>query len=160
MKYDEIIDDLFKNGGLGNSPEKFNESKFGEELWKKFKELGFPFTWLAPNVKLIKYEKVLANIDFLLENEVSAMAVSAMALENKTELTVEDIDEHLELIGKVREHMDSRRDMRKLLGAVAGENVSEDVLNYAQKKGFYVIVQTGDSVAIAQMPQGFKARKW
>ena len=46
------------------------------------------------------------------------------------------------------------------MGAVAGGVVSGNVLKYSQKKGLFVIVQTGDSVAIAEMPQGFKVYEW
>jgi len=56
--------------------------------------------------------------------------------------------------------MDKRDDKRKLIGAVAGGIISENVIKYAQKKELFVIEQTGDSVAIAAMPQGFKAREW
>jgi len=153
---DKVIADLSKNiGGLGNSLGSFTEAMFGVELWRKFNELGFPFTKQSPHVKLFEYGKALAEIDFFLENGAYAMAV-----EIKTELSIGDIDEHLERIGKIRQYMDSHMDMRKLVGAVAGGIVSENVLKYAQKKGFFVIVQTGDSVAIADIPQGFKAKEW
>ena len=61
---------------------------------------------------------------------------------------------------KIRQYMDKRDDKRKLIGAVAGGIISENVIKYAQKKELFVIEQTGDSVAIAAMPQGFKAREW
>jgi len=46
------------------------------------------------------------------------------------------------------------------MGAVAGGIVPENVLRYAQKKGLYVVEQSGDSVTIADMPQGLKVREW
>ena len=46
------------------------------------------------------------------------------------------------------------------IGAIAGGNIPESVLKYAQKQGFYVVLQNGDSVSIADAPQGFKAREW
>ena len=56
--------------------------------------------------------------------------------------------------------MNKNGDGRKLVGAIAGGVVPESVLNYAHKKGLYVLVQTGDAAAVADMPRGFKAREW
>jgi len=155
-KTDKIIADLSKNiGGLGNSLGRFTEAMFSTELRKKFNELGYTFTRQAPRMKFIEYEKVLAEADFFLENGAYAMIV-----EIKTELSISDIDDHLERIEKIRQYLDKRSDSRKLVGAVAGGIVSENVLKYAQKKGFFVIMQTGDSVAIADMPKGFKPKEW
>jgi hypothetical protein len=70
------------------------------------------------------------------------------------------VDEHLERIEIIRGYMDKRGDSRKIIGAVAGGVVSDDVVNYAQKRGLYVIVQSGDSAAIAEIPKGFTARTW
>jgi hypothetical protein len=43
---------------------------------------------------------------------------------------------------------------------VAGAIVPKNVLQYAQKKGFFVMIQTGEAVAVAESPKGFKAREW
>ena len=153
---EKTIADLSKNiGGLGNSLGRFTETMFSTELWKKFNELGFPFTKQGPHVKFIENGQVLAEVDFFLENGEYAMIV-----EIKTELSIGDVDGHLEQIAKIRNYMDARDDKRKLVGAVAGGIISDNVLKYAQKKGLFVLVQTGDSVAIAAVPEGFKAREW
>jgi len=153
---DKIIADLSKNiGGLGNSFGRFTEAMFSTELWKKFNECGFLFTKQAPRVRFYEYGQCLAEVDFFLENGKYAMPV-----EIKTELSVNDVDDHLERIEKIRLYMDAHNDKRKLVGAVAGGIVSENVLNYAQKKGLFVVEQSGESVAIAAMPKGFKAREW
>ena len=155
-KTDKIIADLSKNiGGLGNSLGRFTESMFSTELWKKFNEIGFTFSRQAPHVKFIENGSVLAEVDFFLEDGIYAMLV-----EVKTELSLGGVDEHLDRMEKIRHYMDARNDGRKILGAVAGGIVSDNVLKYAQNKGLFVIVQTGDSVAIAAMPQNFKAREW
>ena len=97
----------------------------------------------------------LAEADFFLENGEYAMPV-----EVKTELSVSDVNEHIERLAKIREYMDARNDKRKLVGAVAGEIVAENVLHYAQKKGLYVLKQSGDSVTIAAAPHNFKQQEW
>jgi len=156
METRKQIADLSKNlGGLGNTFDKFTESMFQAELWEKFNELGYTFSKQSPYVKYYENNQVLTEVDFFLENGDIAMPV-----EIKTELTANDVDEHIERIEKIRRYMDARNDSRKLVGAVAGGIVPENVLNYAHKKGLYVIVQTGDSVAVSLTPKGFEARQW
>jgi len=142
-------------GGLGNSLGWLTESLFTNELWKKFSDLGIPVTCQSSHRKFCDEKQALAEIDLFIENGECAIAV-----EIKTKMTVEHIDDHLERIEIVRRYLDARGDRRKLLGAVAGGVVPENVLKYAQKKGLYVVLQTGDSVAIADAPQGFIAREW
>jgi len=120
---------------------------FSAELWEKFNQLGYKFTRQAPRMKFYDNGQALAEVDFFLENGMYAMPV-----EIKTELSIADVDEHIQRIEKIRRYMDAHNDNRKLVGAVAGGIVSESVLNYAQRKGFFVILQTGDSVAIATIP--------
>jgi hypothetical protein len=38
--------------------------------------------------------------------------------------------------------------------------VTSGVREYAQEKGLYVLVQSGDSVTVAEAPEGFKAGVW
>ena len=156
-KNDKIIANLSKNiGGLGNTLGRFTESLFSAELFKKFNELGFPFTKQGIHIKFTdEHRQVIAEADFFLENGQYAMPV-----EIKTELSRDDVNEHLERIAKIRQYMDKREDKRKLVGAVAGGIISEDVLKYAHKKGMFVIVLTGDTAAVAPTPKGFKVREW
>ena len=156
QRMEKTVTDLSKNiGGLGNLQGRLTEAMFSTELWKKFNEIGFLFTKQGPHVRFTENKQVLAEVDFFLENGEYAMPV-----EIETELSIGDVDDHLKRIIKIRRYMDMRDDNRKLVGAVAGEIVSENVLNYAHKKGLFVIVQTGDSVAIAESPREFKAREW
>jgi hydrogenase maturation factor len=43
---------------------------------------------------------------------------------------------------------------------VAGAVAPDDVIKFAQKKGFYVIVQSGVAVEIVPMPENFRAKEW
>jgi hypothetical protein len=94
-------------------------------------------------------------VDIFLEN-----GKYAMPTEVKTKLTIEDVNDHLERIAKIRENMDSHGDKRMLVGAVAGGIAPENVVAYAQKKGLYVVVWSGDSATVAEAPQTFKIREW
>ena len=153
---DKTLADLSKNlGGLGNSLGRLTEAMMAAELWKKFNDLGFPVTRQNSNVMIRNGKQVLAEIDLFIENGDYAILV-----EIKTDLAERHVDKHLERIGVVRKYLDGRGDSRKLMGAVAGATVPQDVLEYAQSKGLYVIIQTGDAIAIADMPQGAKPAEW
>jgi hypothetical protein len=59
----------------------------------------------------------------------------------------------------LRRAADRNSDKRAYCGAVAGAIMIGAVRNYAVKKGFYVIEQSGDTVLI-NIPEGFKPREW
>jgi hypothetical protein len=141
-------------GGIGNTIGKMTEAMFSFELWKKFSVHGFKFTQ-GSSIKFSSGNQVLAEVDFFMENGDYAMPV-----EIKTELSVEDVDDHLKRMDKIRQYMDRRKDKRKLVGAVAGAVVAPNVVKYAQRKGFFVLVQTGDSIGIARLPKGFVPKEW
>ncbi|MDR1257434.1 MAG: hypothetical protein LBJ86_06775, partial [Spirochaetaceae bacterium] len=99
--------------------------------------------------------RVIAESDMFLEN-----GSNAMSMEVKSELTVQDVDEHLDRIKTIRRYMDSRGDSRKLFGAVAGAIVPDNVSKYAQKHGLYVVVPSGKSVAVLNEPDKFTPKEW
>jgi len=155
-KTTKTVADLSKNvGGLGNLQGRLTEAMFGADLWKKFNEINLPFNTQCSNYKFVENGRVLAQADFFLENGEYAMPV-----EIKTELSMGDIDRHIERLAIIREYMDAHNDSRKLMGAIAGGIVAENTMNYAHKKGLYVLTQNGDSVAIAAVPHNFKRREW
>jgi hypothetical protein len=126
------------------------------QLWKKFDQFDFVFTKDSVNVKFRdKNGRVIAEVDIFLENGAYVMLV-----EVKLELTAADVDKHLERIEKVRRCMDERGDKRTIVAAVAGSIVDENVCEYAQDKGLYVLVPSGDSVAVANVPEGFTRKEW
>ena len=124
-------------------------------MWEKFNELGYPVTRQSKQMKISNGKQVLAEVDLFIENGEYAILV-----EIKTVMDISHINDHLERIEIVRKYLDERNDSRKLLGAVAGGVVNENVMKYAYRKGLYVVVQNGDAVAIADMPHGFKPREW
>ena len=150
------IDELSKNiGGVGNTLGRLSESMFAVELYKKFNEIGYPFTKQGPHVKFHENGRVVAEADYLLENGDYVMVV-----EVKTESKIEDVNDHMQRISAIRSYFDAHGDSRTLVGAVACVMLPENVKNYAQKQGLYVITQSGDSITIADYPKGFKAREW
>jgi hypothetical protein len=141
-------------GGLNNSFGMWAEEMVSAKLWDKFQELGYAFTH-GESRKFWSGKRPVAQVDLMLENGEYLMAV-----EIKSVLTVGHVDKHLERLGKVKEQLDAKGDRRKLLGAVAGMVVGDEVREYAHERGLYVVVQSGDSVAVAKTPENFTAREW
>jgi hypothetical protein len=152
----KMVKELSKNiGGVNNTLGEWTEVTVAEKLWEKINVFGYEFTKGGRNIKLWEGQTKQAEIDIFLENGDYAMPV-----EVKTRLKEADIDKHIERIQTIRRYLDKRNDKRRLVGAVAGSIVPESVREYAQQKGLYVLVPSGDSVAVAEAPQDFKAAEW
>ena len=149
-----VADVSHQMGGLHNTIGKMTEEMFSAQIWTRFDGI-YTFTQGSPRTIRDKNRKKIAQVDMFLENGEYAMAV-----EIKTTLKLSDIDEHLEQLAIVRQYMDERSDGRKLVGAVAGAVVPDDVCLAAQKKGLYVLTQSGEAVVLAEAPSGFKAVEW
>jgi hypothetical protein len=153
---DREITKLSKNiGGLDHTQGKLMEEMYSAHLWDKFDALGFTFTQGCREKAFHEDGRKIAAVDIFLENGQYAMPV-----EIKTKLTTDDIDDHLERIARIREYMDNHGDKRTLVGAVAGGVVPDHVQRYAQRRGLYVVVQSGKSAAVADASRTFKAREW
>ena len=142
-------------GGLGNSIGELTQAMFYPELCEKFQEAGFDFTSLGPNRTFKLNGKFIAEADFYLENGEYVMVV-----EIKTKLTLSDIDGHVERLSKIRMYMDVKEDKRTLVGAIAGGVATDDTVAYAFSQGLFALVQSGDAVTIADIPDGFAPRQW
>jgi hypothetical protein len=142
-------------GNLGNKLGIVVEHLVLTNMKEKFNDLGYNFSKMVTNVIIEdKENNIMTEVDAMLEN-----GEYALAIEVKTQLNVNHVDEHIERMEKLRRFADYRRDSRKFLGAAAGAIVSENVRTYALKKGFYVIQQSGDTVAIVN-PADFKPKEW
>jgi len=143
-------------GRLGNSYGDQVEAMF-VNLGAKFNVLGYKFPKEAKgNIRFLdENRKVLAEVDHLLEN-----GSIVMPIEVKAKLKQDHVDEHIRRLGIISEYNIKQKDNRKVLGAVAGGVVPQNVLEYAQKKGLYVLVQNGESVEVADVPENFKPMEW
>ena len=84
------------------------------------------------------------------EIEVDILGVNrewALAVEVKTTLKVEDVNEHIERLEKFKKFFPEYAS-RKLIGAVAGMRIEEGADRYAYRKGFFVLAQSGETVVI------------
>ena len=92
-------------------------------------------------------------IDIILENEEYVVAI-----EVKSTLKVEDVNEHIEDLGRLREFF-PRFKNQKLIGAVAGIVMEEGADRYAYRRGLFVIGQTGETVKILNDDK-FRPKIW
>jgi hypothetical protein len=142
-------------GNLGNKLGIIVEHLVLANISEKFNALGYDFSKIGPNIRIEdKENNIITEVDAMLEN-----GEYALAIEVKTQLNVNHVEEHIERMEKLRRYADDHHDTRKFLGAVAGAIVAENVKNYALKKGFYVIRQSGDTVTIENSAE-FKPREW
>ncbi len=85
------------------------------------------------------------------EMEIDIFAVDgdvAVAIEVKSRLSRQDIEDFLIRLGRFRQAFPHYSDYR-IYGAVAGIEIDEGVDRYAYQQGLFVIKQTGDTVTIA-----------
>ena len=160
LRMENSMDDFKKEmnkviGKLGNSLGQLTESMFSADLWEKFRDYGIPVSMQSVRHEFNEDKRNLAEADIYIQNGEYAIPV-----EVKTNLSIEDVNEHLERINVIRKYLDEHNDRRKLMGAVAGATVPENVMRYAWKKGLFVLVPSGESVTIADVPENFKAREW
>jgi hypothetical protein len=142
-------------GNLGNKFGKLAEYLVEPNLRKKFNALGYQFTKTSRNIEILDSDKKTSTeIDILFENGDSVIVV-----EVKSDLTEEHVKRHIGRMEKLRRYWDEHKDKRKLIGAVAGAIMAGQVKAYALNTGFYVAVQSGDTVKI-EIPEGFTPRIW
>jgi chromosome segregation ATPase len=124
-------------------------------LVAKFEELDFTFTKANRTEIKDREHDIFLEVDALLENGDKVMAV-----EIKTKPTVDDINDHIERMGKLRRYADLHDDKLVYLGAMAGVVFSESEKIYALKKGFYVIEPSGDTFNIISPEGKYRPREW
>jgi hypothetical protein len=123
---------------------------------RKFRELGYPFTQCARRVEFENKElEISGELDLFLENGDCALAV-----EVKTNLSIRDVQDHVKRLEKFSRYARAKGDKRQFLAAVGGAVVRKEVQEYALKQGIYVILQSGETIEIAPLPKGFKAKLW
>jgi transposase len=142
-------------GYLSNRFGQMVEHMVVPNLLKKFDELGFVFT--KANSTEIKDRKngIFAQVDSFLEN-----GDKVVATEIKSKPTIEDINDHVKRMEKLRRYADLHEDSRTYYGAVAGAVFGEEEKTYALEKGFYVIEPAGNTFTITEPTGIYHPREW
>ncbi len=147
-----------KISALGSRIGEIVENMIGGDIVAQFQALGYDVRAYSRNLVFGKAgTSESGEIDLILQDgDISIL------IEVKTSLQTADVKEHIERLEKYRRHVDEHGDVdkRRYIGAVAGAVVEPNVVQFAQKNGLYVIVQSGKAVEIIPPPEGFVAKKW
>ncbi|MDR2433707.1 MAG: DUF3782 domain-containing protein [Treponema sp.] len=143
-------------GKLGNRFGEMVEYMVMPNLVTKFNELGLSFTKAYHDAEIKDTEhSIFTEVDVFLENGDKVMIV-----EIKNKPNVDDINEHIERMEKLRKYADLHNDQRKYRGAVAGVVFGGSEKTYTLKKGFYVIEPSGDTFNIISPTGDYYPREW
>jgi hypothetical protein len=128
-------------GQLGNRLGEFVEYQVRPAAVKLFRERGIDVHEISTDLAVQKNGQGL-EIDLLVVNSDEAIAI-----EVKSKLDKDDIDEHLERLSKFKQLL-PRYQPLKILGAVAAMVVPDQIASYAYRKGLFVIAQSGEDLMI------------
>lgn len=150
---DRLVKQLSKNlGDLGNRLGEFVEHLVAPAVVRLFRAQGIEVHAVYPSVSAKRNGEAL-EIDLLVVNDGALVAV-----ECKSKLIEEHIDRHLVRLEKLKRVLPLYKDHR-VMGAVAGMVVTEDVAEYAMERGLYVLGQNGDQIEVRN-PSGFNPTVW
>jgi hypothetical protein len=152
---DRIVKETNKTvGGLSSSMGRIIEHMVGgNNIVQQFQDIDIEITSHSRNKTFgMRGTSDSGQIDVFLENGDLVILV-----EVKAQLGDDEVREHLEQLEKYRLF---GNDKRRILGAVAGAVVPDDIIKFAHRKGLFVIVQSGEFVEIVKPPAGFKPKEW
>ena len=139
-------------GDLGNRLGEFVEGMVRPGLVRLFRERGLELHQTFRDMSA-RQGKEAAQIDLMAIDETVAVAV-----EVKSRLTVEAVDEHLRRMEKFRRLFPRFSDLR-VLAAVAGMVIDDEAAAYAEEKGLFVIGQSGDAAVLLNANE-FQPQAW
>ncbi|KAB2936467.1 MAG: DUF3782 domain-containing protein [Candidatus Contendobacter sp.] len=128
-------------GRLGNKLGDFVEEMVRPAAVRLFQERGIAVHEVHRQV-VANRQGVAIEVDLLVVNDEDVVAI-----ECKSTLSVDDVNEHLVRLGKLKELLPSYADKR-VLGAVTGMVIPDHVATYAYRQGLFVLAQSGESVVI------------
>jgi len=145
-----------KLGELSGSWGKFVAEMVKPKIVELFKEKGIEIETTIQSVEGFKNGQKYYEIDLLLINTNVAVVV-----EIKSSLSVDDVNEHLERLEKIKKIAPKRIDLSRvtIYGAIAGMIVEGEADKYAYKKGLFVLRQKGNIVEIVNDFK-FKPKEW
>jgi hypothetical protein len=154
---DKLVKEVAKQiGSLGNRFGELAEHLVAPGIAERFNELGYHFSAYSPSgvkIKDPKTQRVIAEIDLLLENSDTIAVVEIKAKPRQT-----DIENHIERIEAYgQERNKNGEKQKKIIGAIAGAVFYEEEKQEVLNAGLFVITQTGDTVKI-EIPPNFTPR--
>ncbi|MBF0416369.1 MAG: DUF3782 domain-containing protein [Magnetococcales bacterium] len=152
---DRLVKEVSRQvGNLGSRWGEFVEGIVAPACETLFVERGIPVHRVSSRVKA-------KSLDGNRRMEIDLMVVNTdyvILVEVKSRLTAEDVRDHLKRLHEFKEFYEGEKGAR-VMGAVAGILIDNDVDQYAMNQGLFVIVQSGDSVKLAN-DRTFVPRTW
>ena len=143
-----------RHGDFTNSFGEMVEYMVAPNLQDRFFELGLDFPQVSNDIKIKDKKSGIAfQIDVYLESSDAGMLV-----EVKADLSIRDINAHIQRLEKMRKYADLRGDKRVFWGAVAGVVVKDEVREYSLDNGFYLVEPSGQTFNIT--PPFDKPKEW
>ncbi|MFZ1640856.1 MAG: DUF3782 domain-containing protein [Candidatus Contendobacter sp.] len=139
-------------GRLGNKLGDFVEEMVRPAAVRLFQERGIAVHEVHRQV-VANRQGAAIEVDLLVVNDEDVVAI-----ECKSTLSVDDVNEHLARLGKVKELLPSYAGKR-VLGAVTGMVIPDHVAAYAYRQGLFVLAQSGESVVILNDAK-FQPKAW
>jgi hypothetical protein len=154
---DRLIKELSLNvGGLNRSMGELIETLIAARLWEKFADYPYNFQRTYRRIPIYdENNKELTEVDILLSNTEWAMVV-----EVKREPDKDDINHHIKRMERVCKYPPAEAKGKKLLAAIAGGAVDQDVKDYALAAGFFMLELKGESVTLIPPPEGFEPKTY
>ena len=150
---DKIIKEVTTSiGRLGNKLGDFIEEMVHPAAVRLFQERGIDVHEVHRNVISNRNGEGI-EVDLLVVNNTDIIAI-----ECKSTLGIDDVNEHLERLEKLKRLLPAYSD-KQVMGAVTAMIIPENVAQYAYRQGLYVIGQTGDQLVVRNDLK-FKAKFW
>jgi hypothetical protein len=128
-------------GKLGNRLGEFVEESVRPAAVRLFRERGVEVHEVHQNISS-KRDGEAFELDLLVVNDEDIVAI-----ECKSNLSIDDVNEHLRRLEKLKRLLPGYANKR-VFGGLAAMAVPNNVAQYAYRKGLYVIGQNGDQMEI------------
>jgi len=150
-----VVRELSKSfGSWNNRLGEFVEEMVRPAVLRLFRARGLDVHYVMRDLVVIDDDgREGMEIDLLVTN-----AVHAIAVECKSRLTVEDVQEHLSRLERFKRCYPRFADYR-LMGAVAAMVLPDEVARYAYRQGLFVLAQSGDAILIRN-DERFNPKEW
>lgn len=126
---------------LGDRLSEFVEEAVRPSAVRLFRERGIDIHESCQNI-VTKRNGESFELDLLMTNDKQTVAIAC-----RNHLSIDDVNEHIARLEKIKRLLPRYKDNR-MLGAVAGMVIPENVAMYAIRKGLYVIGQNGDHLEL------------
>lgn len=131
---------------------RFVESMVEPAVVRLFAGRGIPLDGTSPRAKRRRNGQTM-EIDVLGVNREYVVPV-----EVKTTLRTSNVDTYVKKLKKFKTFFPEYRDY-KVIGAVVGMTVPASVARYAERRGLYVLAQSGETVQLLNS-EDFEAKVW